>query len=52
VSILVAPVAGARIGTPALYDVEGDVTRFRLVLEAVVRRNDDVLWPRNRVDAS
>ena len=52
VSILVAPVADARIGTPALFDVEGDVTPFRLVLEAVERRDDDVLWLRYRVDAS
>src|SRR5256885_15303102 len=45
VSILVAPVADGRIGTPALFDVDGDVvTPRRLVLDNVERRADDVLW--------
>ena len=51
VSLLVAPVADGRIGTPALFDVEGDdVTPHRLALESVERRADDVLWLRYRVE--
>lgn len=50
-SLLLAPVADGRIGTPALFDVEGDdVIPHRLSLEAVERRADDVLWLRYRVD--
>jgi hypothetical protein len=52
VSVLVARVADARIGMPARFDVAGDVTPFRLVLEVVERRDDDVRWLRYRVDAS
>ena len=53
VSLLVAPVADGRVGTPALFDVaeEGIVPR-RLALEHVERRVDDVLWLRYRVVAS
>ena len=53
VSLLVAPVADGRVGTPALFDVaeEGIVPR-RLALEHVERRADDVLWLRYRVVAS
>jgi 2,5-diamino-6-(ribosylamino)-4(3H)-pyrimidinone 5'-phosphate reductase len=50
VSVLVAPVADGRIGTPALFDVEGDeVTPARLTLENVEKRADGVLWLRYRV---
>jgi riboflavin biosynthesis pyrimidine reductase len=53
VSLLVAPVADGRIGTPALFDVDGDDVRpWRLALEGVERRADDVLWLRYRVDVS
>jgi riboflavin biosynthesis pyrimidine reductase len=51
VSVLLAPVADGRIGTPALFDVDGnDVTPHLLALEAVERRADDVLWLRYRVE--
>jgi len=50
VSVLVAPVVDGRVGTAALFDVEGEnVTPHRLALEAVERRADDVLWLRYRV---
>ena len=53
VSLLVAPVADGRVGTPALFDVDGeDAMPHRLVLEAVERRDDDVLWLRYRVDVT
>ena len=52
VSLLVAPVADGRMGTPALFDVDGDdAVPCRLALEAVERRADDVLWLRYRVEA-
>ena len=50
VSLLVAPVVDGRIGTPALFDAEGDFAPRRLVLEAAERRADDVLWLRYRVE--
>jgi hypothetical protein len=51
--VLLAPVADGRIGTPALFDVEGDdAAPRRLALEAVERRADDVLWLRYRVEAA
>jgi riboflavin biosynthesis pyrimidine reductase len=51
VSLLVAPVADGRMGTPALFDLDGgDVTPRRLALESVERRADDVLWLRYRVE--
>jgi riboflavin biosynthesis pyrimidine reductase len=51
VSLLVAPVADGRIGTPTLFDVDGDdVTPRRLTLESVERRSDDVLWLRYRFE--
>ncbi|HEU0054611.1 MAG TPA: RibD family protein [Longimicrobium sp.] len=51
VSLLLAPVADGRIGTPALFDVDGDdVAPRRLALEAVERRTDGVLWLRYRVE--
>jgi len=53
VSLLVAPVADGRMGTPALFDAEGtNVQPRRLVLEHVDRRDDDVLWLRYRVERS
>lgn len=53
VSVLVAPVLDGRIGTPALFDVDGnDVVPCRLLLDHVERRADDVLWLRYRVDTT
>jgi riboflavin biosynthesis pyrimidine reductase len=53
VSLLLAPIADGRTGTAALFDVEGgDAAPQRLVLEAVERRADDVLWLRYRVEAA
>lgn len=50
VSLLVAPVADGGVGTPTVFDVAGDgVAPRRLVLEAVERRADDLLWLRYRV---
>jgi 2,5-diamino-6-(ribosylamino)-4(3H)-pyrimidinone 5'-phosphate reductase len=51
VSLLLAPVADGRMRMPALFDVDGDgVPPRRLALEAVERRDDDVLWLRYRVE--
>jgi riboflavin biosynthesis pyrimidine reductase len=51
VSVLVAPVADGRSGTPALFDSEGEnVAPRRLVLAHVERRADDFLWLRYRVE--
>ena len=51
VSVLVTPVVDGRVGTPALFDVEGDSAwPQRLALEAMERRADDVLWLRYRVE--
>ena len=51
VSLLIAPVADGRAGTPALFDIDGDdVTPYRLALESVERRADDVLWLRYRIE--
>ena len=51
VSLLVAPVADGRIGTPALFDVDGaDVAPRKLALEAVEKRADGVLWLRYRIE--
>ncbi len=52
VSLLVAPVADGRIGSAALFDVDGDATPFRLILDNVERREDGVLWLRYRVALS
>ena len=50
VSMLLAPVVDARIGTPALFDDDGDDIAPRgLALEAVERRADGMLWLRYRV---
>ena len=47
VSVLVAPVVDGRIGTPAVFDIDGEgVSPVRLVLETVEQRADDVLWLR------
>ena len=46
VSLLVVPVADGRVGTPALFDVDGDgATPVRLALEAVERRGRRPLAP-------
>ena len=51
VSVLVAPLVDGRIGTPAVFDVDGeDVAPHRLALEGVERRADDLLWLRYRVE--
>ena len=51
VSLLVAPVADGRIGTPALFDSDGDdVVPRALSLEAVDRRGAGMLWLRYRVE--
>lgn len=51
VSLLLVPVADGRIGTPALFDDDGDdVTPRRLALESVERQVDDVLWLRYHVE--
>ena len=49
-SLLVAPVADGRIGTPTTFDVLGDdVAPRRVALHEIERRTDDVLWLRYRV---
>ncbi|HEX8319161.1 RibD family protein [Longimicrobium sp.] len=51
VSVLLAPVVDGRMGTPALFDfTEDDTPRYRLALDSVERRADDVLWLRYRVE--
>ena len=51
VSVLVAPVADGRTGTPALFDIEGgNAAPSQLVLESVERRAGGVVWLRYRVD--
>jgi 2,5-diamino-6-(ribosylamino)-4(3H)-pyrimidinone 5'-phosphate reductase len=53
VSVIVVPVADGRIGTPALFDVEGDnVVPAGLVLEGVERRAAGILWLRYRVESA
>jgi riboflavin biosynthesis pyrimidine reductase len=53
VSLLVAPVVDGRIGTAALFDVDGDDAALgQLALESVERRADDVLWLRYRAAAA
>lgn len=50
VSVLVTPVVDGRVGTPSLFDVEGEsAPPQRLALDGVERREDDVLWLRYRV---
>jgi 2,5-diamino-6-(ribosylamino)-4(3H)-pyrimidinone 5'-phosphate reductase len=53
VSVLVTPVVDGRMGSPAVFDIEGDgdgATSYRLALDSVERRADDVLWLRYRVE--
>jgi riboflavin biosynthesis pyrimidine reductase len=51
VSLLIAPVADGRLGTPALIDVEGGVVpHWALALEYVERRAEGVVWLRYRVE--
>jgi 2,5-diamino-6-(ribosylamino)-4(3H)-pyrimidinone 5'-phosphate reductase len=53
VSLLLAPVADGRMGTPAVFDVDADnVSPYRLALDAVERRADDVLWLRYHVETA
>jgi len=50
ISVLVAPVVDGRVGTAALFDVEGArMSPHRLALESLEQRADDVLWLRYRV---
>jgi riboflavin biosynthesis pyrimidine reductase len=50
VSLLIAPVADGRVGTPSVFNVVGpDVAPGRLALESVERRADDLVWLRYRV---
>ena len=52
-SVIVAPVADGRMGTPALFDVDADqATPMRLVLENVEQRDSGILCLRYRVDRS
>jgi len=50
VSLVMAPVADGRMGTPAVFDGEGDVMPHRLTLETVEQRGDGFLWLRYRVE--
>ena len=49
VSVLIAPVADGRIGTPALFDIDDGARPHKLVLETVEQRPGDILWLRYRV---
>ncbi len=49
VSLLLVPVVDGRIGTPGLFDVDEEAAApRRLVLDAVARRTNGVLWLRYR----
>lgn len=51
VSVLVAPTVDGRIGTPAVFDVDGDeVTPARLTLAGVEQRAGGVVWLRYTVE--
>jgi riboflavin biosynthesis pyrimidine reductase len=53
VSVLVAPLVDGRIGTPTLFDADGEgFEPHRLALEGVERRAGDVLWLRYRVEVA
>jgi riboflavin biosynthesis pyrimidine reductase len=53
VSLLVAPVADGRMGTPALFDVDEETfAPHRLVLTTVEKRPNDILWLVYRVEPS
>jgi 2,5-diamino-6-(ribosylamino)-4(3H)-pyrimidinone 5'-phosphate reductase len=49
VSLLIAPVADGRRGTPALFDGD-DATPHRLSLESMEARGDGIVWLRYRVE--
>ena len=50
-SLLLAPIADGRVGTPALFDVDGSgASPCRLALEGVERLDDDMLWLRYLVE--
>lgn len=50
VSVIVAPVADGRMGTPALFDAEArEAAPVALVLESVEQREGGLLWLRYRV---
>ncbi len=52
VSLLLAPIADTRAGTPALFDLDGaaaDAPRG-LILEQVERRDDGIVWLRYRCE--
>jgi len=46
VSLLVAPSVDGRVGTPALFDINGDGAVYQLALQHVERRSDDLIWLR------
>jgi riboflavin biosynthesis pyrimidine reductase len=51
-SLLVAPISDGRIGTPALFDVEGTYTKpLQLSLQSVEQLSDGVVWLRYRINA-
>jgi riboflavin biosynthesis pyrimidine reductase len=51
VSVLVAPTVDGRVGTAALFDLDGDeAAPCRLALDHVEQRADGVLWLRYRVE--
>ena len=51
VSVLIAPAVDGRVGTSALFDLDGDgAAPRRLALEHVEQRTHDVLWLRYRVE--
>ena len=51
VSVILAPTVDGRVGTTALFDLDGDRAQSsRLVLEHVEQRADDLLWLRYRVE--
>ena len=46
-SVLVVPVVDGRMGTPALFDIDGDEWDPALLhLESVEKRDDGVVWLR------
>ena len=49
VSLLVAPAVDGRIGTPSLFDEEGEVMPRSVALETVEERDAGVIWLRYRV---
>ena len=53
VSVLVAPTVDGRVGTPALFDLDGEgAFPGRLALEGVEQRADGVVGLRDRVESS